>query len=77
MTLTDKQTAALTLKMLACTTNLDTAKECAIAALQELADRDAEWIKFVKDQYNVDVDPGVRNRLNALYAEAQNTIKKF
>lgn len=77
MNLTDKQVSALTLRMLAATGNLNTAKECASAALQELSDRDAEWIKFLKDQYNIDVDSAVLNRLTALYTEAQNAIKKY
>ena len=56
MELTDKHVAGLTLRMLGATSKMEDAKRCATESLYALADRDVEWVNFVKEKYNIDID---------------------
>jgi len=74
MNLTDKHAAGLTLKMLAATAKMEDAKRCAVEALHILADRDVEWIKFLKEKYNIDFD---FSPIRRQYEEAIEVVKKY
>lgn len=74
MNLTDKQVGGLTLKMLSITPKMNEAKGCAVAALYALADRDVQWVNFIKDKYGIEFDfTQIRNQ----YEEAIKTVNGF
>lgn len=74
MNLTDKQVGGLTLRMLAATAKMPDAKACAVAALQEMAQRDREWVDFIKEKYGIDYDFAP---LRSQYEAAINTVNGF
>ena len=74
MTLTDKQVAGLTLRMLAATPKMEDARKCAIEGLHALAERDLEWINFLKEKHGIDVD---YSKLSSLYKQAEMTIRNY
>jgi len=74
MTLKDKQVAGLTLRMLSRTGNMGTAKECAVEGLYALAERDLEWVNYLKETHGIDFDYA---KLRNLYVEAENVIKNY
>lgn len=74
MTLSDKQVAGLTLAMLGKTGNMSTAKECALEGLYALAQRDLEWVNFLRETHGIEID---YSKIRALYQEAETAIKKY
>lgn len=74
MNLTDKHAAGLTLKMLASTQKMEDAKRCATETLYMLADRDVEWVNFLKNKYNIDFDFAPIRRQ---YEQAIDAVKKY
>lgn len=74
MELTDKQVSGLALKMLGHTNNMPTAKSCTIESLYALAERDVEWVKFIKEKYGVEHD---FSKTRALYEQAINAVKHY
>ena len=74
MNLTEKHVAGLTLKMLSKTGNLGSAKECALEGLYSLAERDLEWVNFVKEKYGIDID---YVRIKNQYQQAEVVIKNY
>lgn len=74
MTLTEKHVSGLTLRMLAATGKMDDAKRCALEGLYALAERDLEWVSFLKEKHGIDID---YPKLRALYEEAERAIKKY
>jgi hypothetical protein len=74
MNLTERYVAGLTLSMLAKVANKDTAKQCAIQGLNALAERDLEWVKFIKETYNIEID---YEKILAQYKEAKRAIDKY
>ena len=56
MNLTERYVSAFTLTMLSKVANMNTAKQCAIEGLNALQERDAEWVKFIKENYNIEID---------------------
>lgn len=75
MNLTEKQVAGLTLSMLAKTANMATAKECSLEALYALAQRDLEWVKYLRETHGIEFD--YNGKLKGLYTEAEKAIKKY
>lgn len=75
MNLTDKQVAGFTLSMLAKTGNIAVAKECALEGLYALAQRDLEWVKYLRETHGIEFD--YNGKLRALYTEAENAIKNY
>lgn len=75
MTLTEKQVSGLTLSMLGRASNMAVAKDCALEGLYALAQRDIEWVKYLKEAHGIDFD--YNRKLKPLYAEAENAIKKY
>ena len=74
MELKEKHVKGLTLSMLSKTNQMDTAKQCTIEGLYALAQRDREWVDFVKEKYNIDVDYAP---LRAQYEQAIEAVKKY
>jgi len=74
MRLTEKDTASITLTALAHNPKLNYAMELAVAMVELVAERDAKWIEYVKEKYNIEVDP---TELNGDYIEARNRIKRY
>ena len=74
MNLTDKHAAGLTLRMLGATGKLEDAKRCATETLYVLADRDVEWVNFIKEKYGVDFDFAPIRRQ---YEEAIEVVKRY
>ena len=74
MNLTDKHAAGLTLRMLGATPKMEDAKRCAVETLYVLADRDVQWVNFIKEKYGVDFDfAPIRKQ----YEEAIEVVKKY
>lgn len=76
MTLTDKQVAGLTLRMLSATPKMEDAKRCALEGLYALAERDLEWVNFLKEKHGISLDIEY-TKLSALYQQAEVTIKNY
>lgn len=74
MNLTDKHVAGLTLRMLGATGKMEDAKRCAAEALYTLADRDVEWVNFIKEKYGTDFD---FSPIRKQYEEAVETVKRY
>lgn len=74
MELTDKHVAGLTLRMLGATGKMEDSKRCATEALYTLADRDAEWVKFIKEKHGIDIDFAPLRRQ---YEQAIEVIKNY
>jgi hypothetical protein len=74
MNLTEKYVAGLTLSMLAKVANKETAKQCAIEGLNTLAERDGEWVKFIKETYNIEID---YEKILAQYREAKKAVNNY
>lgn len=74
MNLSDKHAAGLTLRMLGATAKMEDAKRCATEALYLLADRDVEWVNFLKEKYNIDFD---FTPIRKQYEEAIEVVKKY
>lgn len=74
MNLTDKQVGGLTLKMLSITPKMNEAKECAVVSLQHMAERDREWVDYIKEKHGIDFDFAP---LRGQYEQAINTVRGF
>lgn len=74
MNLTDKHAAGLTLRMLGKAGSMPTAKECAVETLYVLAERDVQWVEFLKEKYNIDFEFAP---IRSQYEEAVRVIKNF
>lgn len=75
MNLTEKQVSGLTLSMLAKTGNIGTAKDCALEGLYALAQRDLEWVKYLRETHGIEFD--YNGKLKNLYSEAEAAIKSY
>lgn len=76
MTLSDKHVAGLTLKMLGATGKMDEAKRCALEGLYALAQRDLEWVEFLKEKHGINLDVDY-TKLRAQYQQAEVVIKNY
>ena len=74
MNLTDKHAAGLTLRMLSATPKMEEAKRCAVETLYILADRDVQWVNFIKEKYGIDFD---FTPIRKQYEEAIEVVKKY
>ena len=74
MNLTERYVSAFTLAMLSKVANMNTAKQCAIEGLNALQERDAEWVKFVKENYNIEID---YEKIAAQYKEARKVVNGY
>jgi hypothetical protein len=74
MELKDKHVSGLAIKMLGHTNNMPAAKACTTEALYALAERDVEWVNFIKEKYGVEYD---FSKTRSLYEQAIQAIKQY
>jgi len=74
MELKEKYVAGLTIKILNIFGKMEETKRCSIEVLRILAERDLEWVEFMKEKYNIDIDYA---KIRAQYEEAINAVKHY
>lgn len=74
MELKDKHVSGLTLKILGIVGKMEETKRCSIEVLRTLAERDLEWVEFMKEKHNIDIDYA---KIRAQYEEAINVVKRY